>query len=131
VFQKLYRYLFWTGYLLVLITAFVNIGGSFLDIKLGRGIFKIRLDQLLHFTVYFLICLYLLLGRRKGLKLFNTNSLLKFILLVLLLATVTEFVQIWVPGRSFNVFDWVANVSGMLVGVGMIKLAERHKGMRA
>jgi VanZ family protein len=127
--QKFYRSLFWTGYFLILITAFINIAGSFNDINIGKGLFKIRLDHLIHFAVYFLICIYYLAGQRKGLSLFNSNPLTKFILLVLLLATVTEVVQLWVPGRTFNIVDWIANVCGLIVGVGIIKMAQRREGL--
>jgi len=128
--QKLYKSLFWTGYLAVLVFAFLPIAGDISKIKIGPPSFKMQLDQLLHFVVYFLICMYYLFGKRMGFQLFRSNPQLKFVLAILLLATVTEFVQIWVPERSFNVFDWVANVSGIVVGVGVIsrRLARRSLG---
>jgi VanZ family protein len=43
---------------------------------------------------------------------------------ILFLATVTECIQIWVPTRSFNIMDWVANVAGIGLGVIVIKIAE-------
>jgi VanZ family protein len=124
--QKIYRSLFWAGYFLVLITAFINIAGSFNDVHIGKGLFKIRMDHLIHFTVYFLICLFYLAGQRKSLSLFSSNPLKKFILLILLLATVTELVQLWVPERSFNILDWIANISGMSAGLIAIKIFEKH-----
>ena len=54
------------------------------------------------------------------LKLFARNGLLKFSMLILLLAVVTEAVQLWVPSRSFSVMDWISNVAGFLAGVGLI-----------
>jgi VanZ family protein len=36
---------------------------------------------------------------------------------VTLLATVTEVIQLWVPARSFNPLDWVANMSGLVLGL--------------
>jgi VanZ family protein len=90
------------------------------DIEVGKGIFKIRLDQLLHFCVFFLICIYYLVGKIKGLRLFEAKSLIKFVILSLILATVSEMVQIWVPERRFNIFDLVANVTGVGIGVAVI-----------
>lgn len=115
--QKTYIYIFWFGYFAVLTTTFVPIVGNLTKIKLGFESFQICLDHLLHLSVYFLICMYYLAGQLMRLKLFNTNSLAKFILLVLVLASVTEVVQLWVPERTFNPMDWVANVMGLLVGV--------------
>lgn len=122
--QKLFRYIFWTSYLTVLITAFLPVTGSLDKIKLGPGSFQIRLDHLLHLTAYFLICMYYLIGQCKGLTLFNKDSLRKFIILMLLLGTVTEIIQLWIPSRAFNVFDLLANVSGLLIGLVVIRVAE-------
>jgi len=122
--ERLYKILFWTGYSAVLITAFIPLAGDLTKIKLGRGIFEIRLDHLLHFTAYFMICMYYLFGQRKGLTIFNIRPLKKFIVVTLVLATVTEFAQLWVPARAFNVMDWVANVAGILIGLIVIKIGE-------
>ena len=128
--QKFYKSLFWIGYFLVLITAFINIAGSFNDINIGKDLFKIRLDHLIHFAVYFLICVFYLVGLRKGLNLFTSNPFKKFILLILTLATVTEVVQLWVPVRTFNPMDWVSNVAGVLVGLLVIAVAGRTTRLR-
>lgn len=125
--QKLYKSVFWLGYLTVLITAFIPVVGSFNRVHIGHGLFKIRLDHLLHVAAYFLICMYYLFGQRKGLILFKKHSLYKFILLILLLATVTEVVQLWVPARAFNPFDLLANVVGLMIGVMIIKIKEGRR----
>ena len=122
---KLYRLIFWTGYFAVLVTTFIPIGYSFDKMRLGPEAFSIRMDHLLHFAVYLLICLFYLWGMKNGLKLFDTNPLRKFLLLVVLLATVTELAQLWVPSRAFNVFDWLANVTGVFFGWVIIRIM-RH-----
>ena len=124
MFQTLYRAVFWAGYLAVLITTFLPVAGELNRIKIGPDALKIRLDHLLHFSAYFLICMYYLAGQCKGVSLFNRQSLFKFFFLVLLLAVVTEVVQLWVPARSFNVFDLVSNVAGVVVGTGMVVMAQ-------
>ena len=126
--RGIYRYLFWVGYFAVLITTFLPVTGELNKINIGPEAFHVRLDHLLHFSAYFLICMYYLLGLLKGITLFEKNSLRKFILLILLLATVTEMVQLWVPERSFNVFDLVSNVAGVGVGVGVVEMVQRHRG---
>lgn len=120
-----YRIIFWTGYLAVLTTTFIPVAGELNKINIGPDAFHLRLDHLLHLLVYFLICMYYLFGLRKGLTLFEKKSLLKFVLLILLLATVTEVVQLWVPERAFNVFDMISNVAGIGLGVFVIKMAQR------
>ena len=115
---------------MVMITTFLPVTGNLDKIKLGPESFHIRLDHLLHLTVYFLICMYFLFGQWKGISLFKTNSLVKFVMLILILATVTEVVQLWAPERTFNIMDWVANVCGAVTGLGIIKRARRREGLR-
>jgi VanZ family protein len=129
--QKLYKYNFWFGYACVLIASFLPIAGELNKIRVGKGIFEIRLDHLLHLSAYFLICMYYLIGKRMGLMLFKKKSFTKFILLIILLATVTEVVQLWVPARAFNFFDWVANMAGAVVGMALIAVTgDKENGIR-
>ncbi len=126
-YLKLYRYVFWAGYIAVLITTFLPISFRVDKIRFGPDAFAIRSDHLLHFAVYLLICLFYLLGAKKGLKLFDVNPLRKFLVLTLLLAIVTELAQLWVPSRAFNVFDGVANVTGVMVGWAVIGIAGKDE----
>ena len=128
---KLYKFIFWTGYLVVLITTFIPVSGELNKISIGPEAFHIRLDHLLHLLVYFLICMYYLLGLTRGFTLFKKNSFLKFLLLVLFLGIVTEFVQLWVPERAFNVFDLISNVTGVVVGTGVVLMVQRRSGIKA
>lgn len=121
-YLRLYRIIFWTGYIAVLITTFLPIGFRVDKFRFGPDAFAIRSDHLLHFAVYLLICLFYLLGARRGLKLFDINPLRKFMVMILLLAIVTELAQLWVPSRAFNVFDGVANVAGVVAGLAVIKI---------
>lgn len=110
---------------MVFIMTFLPISGNLNKIKIGPETFQIRLDHLLHFFVYFLICMYYLFGILKNINLFEKNSLRKFVLVIMLLAMVTEVVQLWVPERTFNVFDLVSNVVGLLIGLGVIEITGR------
>jgi VanZ family protein len=129
--QKVYRCIFWVGYFAVLITTFIPVAGELNKINIGPEAFHIRLDHLLHLFVYFMICMYYLFGLQKGISLFEKNSLKKFVLIILFLATITEIFQLWVPERTFNIFDLVSNVAGVIIGVGVVKLAQRRDGVRA
>jgi len=115
------------GYLGTLIFAFMPIAGDLSKSKVKAIVFKIRLDHLLHFGAYLLICLYYLAGKLFGYRLFETKSLLKFLIIVLLLAIVTEGVQLWVPERKFNPFELLTNVSGIAVGSIFVLLEEARR----
>lgn len=71
--------------------------------------------------------MYYLLGICKGITLFRREPLLKFILLIVLLAIITEVVQLWIPDRAFNVFDMISNVAGLIAGMGVIKMVQHCK----
>jgi hypothetical protein len=125
--QKLYKLIFWSGYTAVLVTSMMNLPGALDEIKVNMLAFNLRLDHLLHFLAYFSICLYFLAGQRKGLALFRNHQLRKFVVATLTLAMVTEILQLWVPTRSFNVMDMVANVSGIALGVIVIKIQVKDR----
>jgi VanZ family protein len=118
--EKIYRYIFWAGYIMVIIAAFIPFKKDLHKITLNVVSFKFHLDQVLHTIVYFLICIYSLVGQLFGVTLFKENSFRKFILAVFILATITEAVQLFVPYRAFNFFDWLSNVIGMCIGIGVI-----------
>lgn len=128
---KAYRVIFWTGYLAVLITTFIPVAGELNKTHIGPESFNIRLDHLLHLLVYFLICMYYLFGICKGFTLFEKNELLNFVLFTLILAIITEVVQIWVPERGFNVFDLISNIAGIGFGILIIMLVARRKAATA
>ena len=129
--QRKYRYIFWIGYLSVLVTTLLPVTGELNKIHIGPEVFYIRLDHLLHLLVYFLICMYYLFGVLKGFSLFEKNSLQRFVVLIFLLAVVTEVVQLWVPERTFNLFDLVSNIAGLFFGVVVIETVLRREGMKA
>jgi VanZ family protein len=129
-YEKIYRYVFWTGYFAVLIAAFLPFSVSTKKVHLGPDVFEVRLDHLLHFAVYFLIGMYFLAGKILGLNLFSSKPAMKFLASILLLAAVTEMVQIWIPSRSFNIFDLVSNAIGVISGVliaGLVKIKESSR----
>jgi VanZ family protein len=118
--QKLYRTIFWTGYSLVMIIAFVPSRSDLHKQTLDLLPFKFHLDQVLHAIVYFLICMYFVTGQKYGMDLFRNNSLKKFLVAIIILAIITEVVQLYVPYRSFNVFDILANLTGIGIGIAVI-----------
>jgi VanZ family protein len=116
VIQRLYRMIFIMGYISMLVVAFLPVAGQINRIHIGINPFKLRLDYVLHFVVYFCICLYYILGSLNDIYIFRKNCLLKYMLIVSFLAIVSEFFQLWVPSRSFNIYDFISNFSGLLVG---------------
>jgi VanZ family protein len=111
-----YRIIFWSGYGLILLTSLLKIGGNLDKVHINLGAFELRLDHLLHIAVYFVLTMYYTTGQYFGLVLFKKHAMLKFFFLLILLGTITVFVQIWVPYRAFSLADWTSNMAGILVG---------------
>jgi len=109
--KLLYKITFWTGYAAMLILAVLPSGGNLS----GKNVATIRLDYLVHFGVYLAIAMYIIAGRKFGFQLFRNHSTTKSIIIVILLAVITELLQLAVPYRTFNPLDLVANVAGVAV----------------
>jgi VanZ family protein len=71
--------------------------------------------------------MYLFVGQRNGLILFRHHSLIKFLIIIFILATISEVVQLWVPARAFNPMDWVANMGGVMLGLVVMYLFRAKK----
>lgn len=125
-YQKIYRLIFWVGYVLVFAAALIPLNRDLHKFTIGIASFKFHFDQFLHVVVYLMICLYFSVGKNMGLTLFKDNSYNRFLIMVLILATITEVIQLTVPSRSFNVFDWLSN----LIGIGIGLLLTRLTGIR-
>ena len=69
-------------------------------------------------------------GQLKGFTLFDKNSLLNFLVVILFLAIVTEVDFQLRAQRAFNVFDLVSNVVGVGIGVGVIRMVQRHQDVK-
>ncbi len=110
--QKSAQILFviWTGVILYLL---LSAGGQRSDPYL----FTFE-DKLVHFTLFFGWVMLLSLG-------WPTVSKILVITLILLLAGGTEYLQQFVPKRSADIWDFVADTVGGVVGLGMSFLIKR------
>jgi VanZ family protein len=130
-FQKIYKIIFWSGYLMVFVTSFIPLKNDLHKQTLNLFSFKFHLDQVLHSIVYLLICIYFFIGDYFGSNLFRKNSVRNFLFVILILAVMTETVQLFVPSRTFNFFDMLANVIGVGIGFGIMNIVKlidiKHK----
>lgn len=117
--QRLFRFLFW-GVILVLM-AVSSIPGSAVNKTLQTHYMGIRLDYLLHFGAYAVI------GVLGGLA---YRIHFKLVLLLLLFAAVEEGHQYWIPARTFNPVDYLFDVLGIVVGLGVVYSLQRKKQYR-
>ncbi|MCZ7601424.1 MAG: VanZ family protein [Melioribacteraceae bacterium] len=87
-------------------------------------------DKIKHFIAYFVLSFFLSLALNVQNKFKRMKeSYIKFALLITLIySTFDEIHQVFIPGRSAEFWDWLANMFGILLGVFLVKsLVERDK----
>ena len=115
ILQFLHKYKFHIPVILYCTAIFVQ--SSFPSLYLPETDFKLA-DKLLHSVVYlilFFLFFYSLKNQNKSIKL--KNYALEFsLLLTIIYGATDEIHQYFVPNRECDVFDWLADVVGALVG---------------
>jgi VanZ family protein len=72
-----------------------------------------RLDYLEHFGIFFILGMLYIVARYK----YNINV----VILLTIYAVLVEFVQIIIPGRTFNPWDFIYNLIGLILSIGLMK----------
>jgi VanZ family protein len=81
----------------------------------------VRIDYFFHATAYAILISIYFMAAVSPRPVFNQNKQVAGITIILLLATVPEILQNYVPQRRFNWWDMFANFTGLAVGtVGML-----------
>lgn len=121
--KKFFAVLFWIWVILILyFTLTPNSPKMKIEIKED----SFRLDYIFHFLVYFsLAILYLLWKANRFLKV-QSKSSIYFLLVALLLSGIAEYVQNYIPGRTFNPVDYYSNAAGIILGVLLPRLVLRN-----
>ena len=81
-------------------------------------------DKIEHFSAFFILSTLLnlaLLFQRKS-KLFFRYAALLTIIICLLYGAVDEIHQLFIPGRSADIRDWLADSTGVFLGVFLLNL---------
>lgn len=117
--KKIFAIAFWIWILTIIVFSVIP-NGPKMQIDINNNIY--RLDYILHFLVYFSLAILYLLWKAD--KYFKVKSiiLIYFFVGALILAGLSEYIQTFVPGRTFNPFDFYSNVSGIIIGIIAPKL---------
>jgi len=104
----------WT-ILLVLISVLPN-ANNLLDQDLS----EFRWDYLEHFLFYFILTFFYVLWRGNPNYYLRITEIILFLIAGFIFCWLTEYIQVFVPGRSFNTLDMVFNMAGMMLGIIII-----------
>ena len=85
-------------------------------------------DKLIHFA-FFVVLAFLIqrAPRERG----SARLTLYVILALAAFGALDEYVQQFIPGRDMELFDWIADVSGAIVGVVIARLTLERRAARS
>lgn len=99
--------------IILMVVSVIPTGGEFNKTKIA----EFRLDYIIHFGVYSGFYFLLITGDLFFGKTTSKNFVNSIIVISLLLAILLEAVQYLLAYRSFNIFDLIANLSGVVFGL--------------
>ena len=83
----------------------------------------VNVDKILHMGIYGLLAMlcYISLIHTEKVNTFTANPLMWTLIIGSLYGVSDEFHQLFVPNRSCDFWDWVADASGVIIAVILIK----------
>jgi len=113
--RTLFQLLFWSWLIFILINTVspkqISSGAS------EKNLLFIRLDYLEHFGAYLVLSLFFYFWQANGyLSLFKKQFFI-FLAGAIVLVVGSELSQLFIPGRSFNEYDLLANSLGLAAGI--------------
>ena len=108
-------------YWIILFTATTLPGNQLPDLHLS--------DKIEHFSAFFILAVLLnlaLIFQRKSFVLFKYAALVT-IVITLFYGAIDELHQIFIPGRSADIRDWLADATGVILGVFILNLINWNK----
>lgn len=81
-------------------------------------------DKVEHFTAYFILAVILNLAMmfQNKYTLFKRKAWLFTALIIMSYAALDEIHQLFIPGRDCEILDWVSDSSGVLLGLGLVRI---------
>jgi glycopeptide antibiotics resistance protein len=108
--KKIIQFTFIGYILIVLLVSFVNLRNSHTPLN-EIYVLRVRADFYLHIIAFLPWAFFVeLLKFRK----------LKWLLLGIIFAIITELIQYFLPYRSFYLFDLLSNIAGVILGYVML-----------
>jgi VanZ family protein len=81
-----------------------------------QDISEFHWDYLEHFILYFIVgFLYIFWRINKDLSL-SLTELIIFIAAGVIFSWLTEYIQVYIPGRALNIYDMISNMAGIISG---------------
>ena len=111
------RWLFWGWLIVVLVLNVVPLGNETNRGLSGNKIFQFRLDYVVHSLTFLVFAWIWVLGKINKVCWFESYVILKFGGIVFVSAVGIELLQIFIPYRTFNPMDMMANLFGAILTI--------------
>lgn len=108
--KKYFGLVFWLYIVVILIVTVIPWSTSE---KVGVGGFKFRIDYILHLGAYFGLAFLFILWQINDLVNKHFLGILLTLFICVGFAYGTEIIQLFVPGRTYNINDFIANSAGI------------------
>ena len=118
-------WLFWGWLVIVLILNVVPLGNETNRGLSGNKIFQFRMDYVVHSLTFLVFAWIWVLGKIKDVCWFESYEVLKFGGIVFVAAMGIGLLQIFVPYRTFNPMDMMANIFGAILAMICIFVSHR------
>jgi len=118
------RWIFW-GWLIIVVFLNVVPLGNELNQDLTTKRFVFRLDYVVHSLTFLIFAWIWVLGKIKNVCWFESYEVLKFGGIVFVSAMGVELIQIFVPYRTFNPMDMIANLFGAILAMLCVFISHR------
>ena len=117
------KWLFWGWMIIVVFLNVVPLGNKLNQDLTSRFVF--RLDYVVHSLTFLIFAWIWVLGKIKNVSWFESYEVLKFGGIVFVSALVIELLQIFLPYRTFNPMDMMANLVGAILTLLFIFISHR------
>jgi VanZ family protein len=118
---------FWLWLLIILLITLLPQSHRIINIDTNS---EFRLDYTIHFLVYFSLSVLFIFWRIDQWLKISNKELLWYIFSGIAICAITELLQFYIPGRTFNKTDLLFNILGVIVGIVLIKLILNKKAPR-
>ena len=121
--KNAFRILFWLSLAIISIASIIP---QFFPqrVKISPD-FSFRLDYVLHFLIYFFLASFLTIWK------FSKDKKCQLILFItifgIIVSSIFEIIQYFLPSRTFNPYDMLCNFSGFIIGLILSVILLRMK----
>ncbi|NLR61518.1 VanZ family protein [Chitinophaga polysaccharea] len=122
--MKLLKYYLPATVWIILILIVCTLPGN--DIPTNSFFEKVHFDKIVHFGLFGGVVLFLSLGIYQQKRYISPATLIMLVIIAAAYGLAIEFIQkYWAIGRSFDIYDVVADTLGAIAGIWVFKIV-RH-----